>query len=219
MSHRSGKHYRSPIADDRGPPKPVRPSAITPFGSRLLNQTSRFLCKRIIRMAKDEQFERLGRSTLAGELKLLLDGDAGIARGRRRSGRPVWDCIRNNGFLHRKSLSKSVCQAEIGSEQDRSHRRHHTRCGAPSSTFCRRLPRRQRSAMRHGATPTISRALRHGDFTTFQREKLQELTNSKEFGQKVGRDQAIRLECPLIPRALGNGESGRGRREWPLWSA
>ena len=62
-------------------------------------------------MAKDEQFERLGRSTLAGELKLLLDGDAGIARGRRRSGRPVWDCIRNNGFLHRKSLSRSICQA------------------------------------------------------------------------------------------------------------
>jgi len=51
------------------------PSANVPFISKLFDQISRLLGKRIVRVANYEQLERLSRPTFAGELEFLRNSD------------------------------------------------------------------------------------------------------------------------------------------------
>jgi hypothetical protein len=73
--------------------------------------------------------------------------------------------------LHRKNLSRSIRQGAISGEQDRGHRQHHTKCGAPSSTFCHRLlllQRLRRHEHPEKGTGWTARVLQHANFISYK---------------------------------------------------
>jgi hypothetical protein len=122
-----------PLKTNRAKSRTASLSAIVPLISKLLDQALRLLCKRIVRVTKYEQLERLRRSTFAGELEFLRNSDFWVARARRRSGRSGCNQIR--GFRHR-GLSRSICRTGISPKQDRRNRQQHTRRRTRNSAVC-----------------------------------------------------------------------------------